>query len=625
MPHNPQALELLSPAKNADIGIEAFRHGADAVYIGGPSFGARSAAGNSLEDISRLCETAHRFRGRVMMTLNTILRDEEIEPAAKLAWDAWNAGVDALIVQDMGLLEADLPPIQLHASTQCDIRTPEKAKFLEETGFSQIVPARELKLPEIRAIADVLTSARIEFFVHGALCVSYSGQCYASETVKCRSANRGACAQICRLPFDAALEDGTVLARHQYLLSLKDNNQSGNLAELVAAGVRSFKIEGRLKDMDYVKNITAFYRKKLDAFLNTHPEYAKESVGDVRFSFTPDPAKTFNRGATEYFVHGRIPHIATITTPKNAGEPIGTVKKINARSIVIRANEPLHNGDGLTFYDQKGELSGLLANRVEPLEGRTTEIFTRESPAKLANLRPGTQILRNHDQAWTRELEGDTSVRKIPVRIEASVDPKSISLSIEDAEGCRAAIRETMALDPAKNGAKSLEQQKNALSKLGDTDYRADTIELHEETPLFVPVSVLNNLRRSLVEKFEEARRGAFTRWERAPVKVVPFPVKTLDYRANVYNSRAKAFYEERGATVTQMAFETGEVRGEAELMHCRHCIRYTLGICPKEAIKRGEKIRPTPIVLTSGPMKFIARFHCGPCEMTLHGERTRG
>lgn len=291
MPHNPQALELLSPAKNADIGIEAFRHGADAVYIGGPSFGARSAAGNSLEDISRLCETAHRFRGRVMMTLNTILRDEEIEPAAKLAWDAWNAGVDALIVQDMGLLEADLPPIQLHASTQCDIRTPEKAKFLEETGFSQIVPARELTLPEIRAIADVLTSARIEFFVHGALCVSYSGQCYASEAVKCRSANRGACAQICRLPFDAALEDGTVLARHQYLLSLKDNNQSGNLAELVAAGVRSFKIEGRLKDMDYVKNITAFYRKKLDAFLNTHPEYAKESVGDVRFSFTRTPQR----------------------------------------------------------------------------------------------------------------------------------------------------------------------------------------------------------------------------------------------------------------------------------------------------------------------------------------------
>ena len=622
MPHNPQALELLSPAKNADIGIEAFRHGADAVYIGGPSFGARSAAGNSLEDISRLCETAHRFRGRVMMTLNTILRDEEIEPAAKLAWDAWNAGVDALIVQDMGLLKADLPPIQLHASTQCDIRTPEKAKFLEETGFSQIVPARELTLEEIRAIADVLTSARIEFFVHGALCVSYSGQCYASEAVKCRSANRGACAQICRLPFDAALEDGTVLARHQYLLSLKDNNQSGNLAELVAAGVRSFKIEGRLKDMDYVKNITAFYRKKLDAFLNTHPEYAKESVGDVRFSFTPDPAKTFNRGATEYFVHGRIPHIATITTPKNAGEPIGTVKKINARSIVIRANEPLHNGDGLTFYDQKGELSGLLANRVEPLEGRTTEIFTRESPAKLANLRPGTQILRNHDQAWTRELEGDTSVRKIPVKVEASVDPKGISLSIEDAEGCRAAIREAMTLDPAKNGVKSLEQQKNALSKLGDTDYRADTIELHEDTPLFIPVSVLNNLRRSLVDKFEETRRGAFTRWERAPVKVVPFPVKTLDYRANVYNSRAKAFYEERGATVTQMAFETGEVRGEAELMHC---IRYTLGICPKDAIKRGEKIRPTPIILTSGPMKFIARFHCGPCEMTLHGERTRG
>ena len=625
MPHNPQALELLSPAKNADIGIEAFRHGADAVYIGGPSFGARSAAGNSLEDISRLCETAHRFRGRVMMTLNTILRDEEIEPAAKLAWDAWNAGVDALIVQDMGLLKADLPPIQLHASTQCDIRTPEKAKFLEETGFSQIVPARELTLEEIRAIADVLTSARIEFFVHGALCVSYSGQCYASEAVKCRSANRGACAQICRLPFDAALEDGTVLARHQYLLSLKDNNQSGNLAELVAAGVRSFKLEGRLKDMDYVKHITAFYRKKLDAFLNTHPEYAKESVGDVRFSFTPDPAKTFNRGATEYFVHGRIPHIATITTPKNAGEPIGTVKKINARSIVIRANEPLHNGDGLTFYDQKGELSGLLANRVEPLEGRTTEIFTRESPAKLANLRPGTQILRNHDQAWTRELEGDTSVRKIPVKVEASVDPKGISLSIEDAEGCRAAIREAMTLDPAKNGVKSLEQQKNALSKLGDTDYRADTIELHEDTPLFIPVSVLNNLRRSLVDKFEETRRGAFTRWERAPVKVVPFPVKTLDYRSYVYNIRAKAFYDERGATVTQMAFETGEVRGEAELMHCRHCIRYTLGICPKDAIKRGEKIRPTPIILTSGPMKFIARFHCGPCEMTLHGERTRG
>ena len=351
-----RTLELLAPCRTCDIGIEAFKHGADAVYIGGPLFSARANAGNSMSEIERLASFAHRFNGRVYMALNTIFSDEELPEAVRLAHQAYHAGVDALIVQDMGLLMCDLPPIQLHASTQCDIRTTEKAVFLESIGFSQIVPARELTLGQIQEMAEALKTARIEFFIHGALCVSYSGQCYASQAFKGRSANRGDCAQICRLPFDLFDEEGKSISRGKHLLSLKDNNQSQNLDALIAAGVRSFKIEGRYKDLTYVKNTTAFYRRELDAWLEKHPDFEAESDGKVEFNFEPSLENAFNRGATDYFVNGRNDHMEAFSTPKNSGAVIGQVVKVNDRSFLVKTKKELHNGDGLTFFTDTDEL-----------------------------------------------------------------------------------------------------------------------------------------------------------------------------------------------------------------------------------------------------------------------------
>ena len=337
-------LELLAPAKNAEVGIEAILHGADAVYIGGPGFGARVEAANAFDDIKKLTDFAHRFNARVYMTLNTIVNDEELKDAVRLAWRAYENGVDALIVQDMGILSSDLPPIQLHASTQCDVRTPEKARFLESVGFSQVVLAREMSLEEIKRSYDALQRARIEFFIHGALCVSYSGQCYASFAATGRSANRGACAQLCRLPYSVYTEDGRELIADRHVLSLKDNNQTENLEALIDAGVRSFKIEGRLKDADYVKNITAHYRAKIDEILARRPEFTRSSDGVSRVSFTPNPQKSFNRGFTDYFTCGRHHDMAVFETPKNTGERIGKIVSITPDALIVASTDPLHNG-----------------------------------------------------------------------------------------------------------------------------------------------------------------------------------------------------------------------------------------------------------------------------------------
>src|SRR5574343_2021713 len=372
----PHQLELLSPARTADIGIEAIQHGADAVYIGGPSFGARSTADNSPQDIARLVQHAHRFHSRIFVTINTILRDDELEPARKLAWQLYDAGVDALIIQDMGLLEIDLPPIQLHASTQTDIRTPEKARFLQDCGLSQIVLARELTLPQIAAIDGALGPrnapgrCNIEFFIHGALCVAYSGQCYISHAHTGRSANRGDCSQACRLPYEVKDNQGRVVAHDKHVLSMKDNNQSDNLGALIDAGVRSFKIEGRYKDMGYVKNITAHYRVLLDNILNDRPELARASSGECTFYFQPDPNQNFNREFTDYFVNGRQDDIGAFDSPKNPGLPMGWVTRLHSDSLDIEteaADLVLHNGDGLCFHDLQKELVGLQTNRVEKL------------------------------------------------------------------------------------------------------------------------------------------------------------------------------------------------------------------------------------------------------------------
>ena len=619
-----EALELLAPAKTALIGMEAIRHGADAVYIGGPAFGARAAAGNSMRDIAALCEYAHRFRARVLMTLNTILADEELPAAEKLAREAWDAGVDALIVQDPGLLRAQLPPIALHASTQCDIRTPEKALLLEQCGFSQIVPARELTLAEIDAIHRALTRARIEFFVHGALCVSYSGQCYASKALRGRSANRGQCAQICRLAFDVRGPEGELLRSGCHALSLRDNDQSRNLAELIAAGVRSFKIEGRLKDADYVKNVTAHYRRLLDRFLGEHPEYTQESKGETRLFFEPDPSKSFNRGSTDYFVHGRQDGLADFSTPKNAGEPAGTVRAVGPRSFTLRSRLEFHNGDGLTFTDARGVLAGILVNRAEKREGQTWEIFTRDSPRAIPGLAPGTQMRRNRDAAWLKLMAGETAERTIALELRATVSPQRITLKATDPEGIAAETTATGEFPPADNPEKAREQAARSLARLGGTIYRAGNVRVESGEPLFVPASLLNSLRRELIQALDQKRRLAFRRWER--LAAAPAEARDrgeLDYRGNVFNREAAGLLASLGYRVTERAFETGENTAEVELMRCRYCLRHALSLCPKEAAKRGEKIKPLPLTLTSGAVTLTCRFHCKPCEMSVHGRRS--
>lgn len=617
-------LELLAPAKSADIGIEAINHGADAVYIGGPSFGARAAAGNSMSDIARLCEHAHKFNARVYMALNTILRNDEILEAVKLAHQAYDSGVDALIVQDMGLLECDLPPIQLHASTQCDIRTPEKAKFLEDVGFSQLVPARELSLDEVRAMAQVLTKARIEFFIHGALCVSYSGQCYASQALRGRSANRGDCAQICRLPFDIYDEDGQILKRSCHALSLKDNNQSGNLAELIDAGVRSFKIEGRYKDLSYVKNTTAFYRRLIDQWLNEHPDFCSESIGRVDLKFEPDPNRSFNRGTTDYFVHGREnSSIASFDTPKNAGSPIGKVMDISDRFFTLESTVELNNGDGLTYYRPDGQLEGFQVNRAEKIKGNLWRIFPKDPMHRHPNIRKGVEMLRNKDSHWIKKMAANTALRKIPIRIHAEVRGKDVCLEATDAFNHKTVVKTEIDSAPAENVERLQGQLIGALGKTGGTLYDAEDIQVDLDKPDFLPVSVMNALRRQLLEKLDVDRNNRFKKLEKlSPKTSAPYPLKEVDFRANVFNDKARAFYEKHGVNVLQPAFETGKIGEEVELMRCKHCIRFSLGLCPKEAKKRGEKIKPTPLKLRWGDIDLTAVFHCKPCEMSIRGKK---
>ena len=443
-------LELLAPARNADYGIAAIDHGADAVYIGGPLFGARASAGNSIADIARLAAHAHRFNARVLVALNTILRDEELDGAAQLVHEVYEAGADALIVQDMGLLELDLPPIELHASTQCDIRTPQKARFLEDVGFSQMVLARELSLNEIREIAE-RTTATLEFFIHGALCVSYSGQCYLSHARTGRSANRGDCSQACRLPYSLADAQGRTIAANRHLLSLKDNDQTDNLRALIDAGIRSFKIEGRLKDLSYVKNITAHYRQRLDAILGGSGALRRASAGRCTFYFTPAPEKTFNRGATDYFVRQRSADIGAFDTPKFAGQPIGTVGKVARDSFEVATHTELNNGDGLTFFDTNNELTGLRVNRAERIVDGYRVHPAMENGRFPAGLKQGTTLHRNLDQAFERQLGKKSAERRIPVRMRLEETPDGLALRMTDERGIAATVTRTCPKEAAQN------------------------------------------------------------------------------------------------------------------------------------------------------------------------------
>jgi len=640
----PHQLELLAPARDAVIGIEAINHGADAVYIGGPSFGARSSADNSVADIARLASHAHRFNSRIFVTLNTILRDDELAPARQLAWQLYDAGVDALIIQDMGLLEIDLPPIQLHASTQCDIRTPEKARFLQDVGFSQIVLARELDLSQIAAIRAATDPGRctLEFFVHGALCVAYSGQCYISAAHTGRSANRGECSQACRLPYQVVDDKGRFVAHDRHVLSLKDNNQSANIAALVDAGVRSFKIEGRYKDMAYVKNITAHYRQLLDALIDARQHgdqpLARASSGSTTFSFTPDPNQNFNREFTDYFVQGRQDDIGAFDSPKNPGLPIGHVLQTgpNWVDLVLADRQTvLHNGDGLCYYDLQKELVGLAINRAELVSAKKGlwRVFPKDALAGLKDLRKDTQVNRNRDVDWLRGLDKKSSDRRIGVWAQLTVLPDAVHLTLTDEDGNHASVQQPFAANKrqtTQDADANAAQIRSQLSRLGTTLFIAISADLVWATGQFdaivLPSSLLNALRREAVVALEAARAAAFTRLPRArPVEPpVPYVADALSYLANVFNQKAHDFYAHHGVKVIAPAYEAIEEPGEVSLMITKHCVRYSLSLCPKQA--KGVTgvqgfVRAEPLQLINGKEKLTLRFDCKPCEMHVMGK----
>jgi 23S rRNA 5-hydroxycytidine C2501 synthase len=621
-------LELLAPARDADIGIEAVNHGADAVYIGGPAFGARVNAGNTVADIARLAAHAHRYGARIFVTLNTILRDDELDDARRLAWQMYDAGADALIVQDMGLLEIDLPPIQLHASTQTDIRTPEKARFLQDAGFSQMVLARELDLNQIRAIAAQVQRATLEFFIHGALCVAYSGQCFISHALTGRSANRGNCSQECRIPYTVTDVQGRIMAHEKHVLSLKDNNQSANLQALVDAGIRSFKIEGRYKDMGYVKNVTAHYRQLLDGILEGRSDLRSASSGRCKFFFTPDPDRNFNRGATDYFVNGRQDDIGAFDTPKHAGVPVGQVVRIDREFFEVElagGAQAIANGDGLTYWDLQQELVGVQVNKAQPLDDGRWRVFPNEPVVDLKDLRVGTALFRNRDMAWDRLLDKPSAERRIGVAMHFADTADGFTLTATDDDGHHVSARLAHAKEPAKDAPRAEAAMREHLGKLGNTIFEPRRIDVETAQPWFLPASALNALRRDAVAQLEAARAAAFERLPRAvPVDPpAPYPEDTLSYLANVFNHKARDFYAKHGVKLIGAAYESHEALGDASLMITKHCVRWSLSLCPKQA--KGVTgvqgtVRAEPLTLEHNGEKLTLRFDCKPCEMHVIG-----
>lgn len=603
-----KVIELLAPAKNAETGIEAILHGADAVYIGAPRYGARAAAGCTIDDITRLCDFAHTYHARVYVALNTILYQEELADAQEIIWQLYRAGVDALIVQDMALLQLDLPPIALHASTQCDNRTPEKVQFLSEVGFSQVVLAREMSLEDIRKIA-AKSDVPLEVFVHGALCVSYSGQCYMSAALTGRSANRGECAQCCRLPYTLVDGKGKIVVADKHLLSLKDLNQSNRLEELIDAGATSFKIEGRLKDVSYVKNITAYYRRQIDAIIaRRSDELQRASAGTSTIAFEPNPNKSFNRGFTHYFLDGRTPQeIIQPHTPKSLGEPVGVIQAvINTRTLRYKGNVELHNGDGVCCIDRQGEFHGFRINRVE---GNTLHLATPQ------RLTAGTQIYRNSDLHFDSALQRPTAQRHIDIDITLSEQPQGFTLTLTD--GTTTVSRRC---DSEKNPSRTpqADRQRQELGKLGNTAYRARNIVIDLSHDYFIPPSQLSVWRREAVTLLQRARLLAHRPDRRKRATTTPqWMSNSVDYHANIANKPAQEFYRQHGVEKILPAFELSQP-ADGELMRTRHCLRHHLGACLKTP--QGKNLA-APLTLKQGNTTLSLHFDCARCEMVIKKE----
>ncbi|WP_158890536.1 MULTISPECIES: U32 family peptidase [unclassified Pseudomonas] len=623
-------LELLSPARDVGIAREAILHGADAIYIGGPSFGARHNACNEVSEIAELVKFARRYHARVFTTINTILHDDELEPARTLIHQLYDAGVDALIVQDLGVLELDIPPIELHASTQTDIRTLARAKFLDQAGFSQLVLARELNLQEISAIAAE-TDAAVEFFIHGALCVAFSGQCNISHAQTGRSANRGDCSQACRLPYTLKDDQGRVVAFEKHLLSMKDNNQSANLRALVEAGVRSFKIEGRYKDMGYVKNITAYYRQLLDEILEDRTDLARASSGRTAHFFVPDPDKTFHRGSTDYFVTDRKVDIGAFDSPTFTGLPVGQVEKVGKRDFIAVTEEPLSNGDGLNVL-VKREVVGFRANVAE-LKGEFEEdgakryryrVEPNEMPEGLFRLRPNHPLSRNLDHNWQQALLKTSAERRIGVRWQAELREQRLQLTATSEEG----VSVTVALDGpfgmANKPEQALDGLRDLLTQLGTTEYHALDVTLDAPQAFFVPNSQLKALRREAIEQLTAARIAAHPRGRRKAETSPPpvYPESHLSFLYNVYNQKARDFYHRHGVQLIDAAYEAHEEPGEVPVMITKHCLRFSFNLCPKQAKGvTGVRTKVAPMQLVHGDEVLTLKFDCKPCEMHVVGK----
>ncbi len=608
--HYKQQIELLAPAKNAYIGIEAIKHGADAVYIGATAFGARAQAGNDIDSIKRLTDFAHQFDARIYCTVNTIVYDNELHDVEQMIKELYYAGVDALIVQDMALLRLDIPPIALHASTQCDIRTPEKALFLEKMGFAQLVLARELTLEEIKGISSSV-KVPLEGFCHGALCVSYSGRCQISQALKNRSANRGECAQFCRLSYDLEDAQGNKLMKSKHLLSLRDFNASDHLKQMIDAGISSFKIEGRLKDVDYVKNVVAYYRQALDKIIINDGTLKRSSSGSSSLTFEPSLAKSFNRSFTHYFIDGRHPKngmkMASIHTPKSQGEYLGKVLAAGGNRITLDTSTPLANGDGLSFIDSNGNYDGVRVNKAAG-----NRIFLKES----CGMKRGDKVYRTHDKAFNDLLSKPSAKRSIDVDFTMWIAGSRLCLKASDERGSSVVHSIMLEDEPQKALKPQAERQREVLSKLGDTIFTLRSCEIKGD--FFIPVSVIAQLRRETIALLERSHRIAYCRdLRQSEDKNATFPYQNLASADNVANHIASHFYREHGATSIEPAIEckSGNTEKDTVVMTTRYCLRRELGACLKE---KGSSKLPSPLSLRNGKTLLKVNCDCSRCEMTI-------
>jgi collagenase-like PrtC family protease len=604
-------IELLAPAKDGPTAHAAILCGADAVYLGADRFGAREAAGNALSVIREVTDFAHQYYARVYVALNTLLHDRELAAARKMAHQLYDIGVDALIIQDVGLLELDLPPLPLIASTQMHNATVEKVKFWEEVGFSRVILARELTLGQIREIRRG-TRIELECFIHGALCVGASGQCYLSYALGGRSGNRGQCAQPCRRLYHLKDRRGKLMARDRHLLSLKDLNLSEHLEELIGAGITSFKIEGRLKDIAYVANTVGFYRQRLDA-IRSRTGLQRGSSGSVRLAFQPNPEKTFNRGFTDYGLTGQLFSVASIDTPKSTGEYVGTVARVEESSFVLEGAHDLHNADGICFFDWQSNLEGTVVNRVEGL---------RVYPQKMNGIHVGQEVYRNFDYAFSRRLSGRVAERRVRLSLLSEEIAQGLILSGTDEDGNQVRVEIAGGRQPAQKREAARQTILAQLTRLGNTIFECPDVRLRTADTYFLRASRLNAAKRELVEELLRTRQADRPRPTGGIQKnTIPYPEKHLTYLGNVFNERARAFYRRHGVESIGPAAESGLDLSGQVVMTTKYCLRKELGLCQRKGSEPAE-----PLILEDEDgRQFELRFRCGPCGMDIFLGRKDG